>query len=127
MVPPWASTTSAMADRCVPTTDATSRADIRSAIVENPRMSLNRTVTTSSCGSIGVSGWAARRSASCWGTNEASVFREAACSTTAAWSLLNSSNSGPPVAPSPARRPNSWVTCRSTASCVVPSSSAMAA
>jgi hypothetical protein len=105
---------------------AASRAGSRSAIVENPRMSLNNTVTTSSCGSIALSGCEARRSTICCGTNEASVVRAAACSTTAAWSRLNSSIN-PPPAPSPAIRRNSSVTRRSTASCVVPSSVAISA
>ena len=39
IMPPRASTTSAIAERCLPTTAATSRAGSRSAIVENPRMS----------------------------------------------------------------------------------------
>ena len=88
-----------------PTTAATSRASSRSAIVENPRMSENRTVTTTSCGSIGESGCAASRSASCCGTNDASVLREAVCSTTAACSRLNSSTRLEPPLPSPAIRP----------------------
>ena len=77
--------------RCRPTTEATSRASSRSAIVEKPRMSLNSTVTSTSCGSIAVSGCEARRSASCCGTKLASVLRDAVCSTTAACMRLNSS------------------------------------
>ncbi len=95
-----------MADRWRPTTEATSRAPSRSAIVEKPRMSLNSTVTSTSCGSIAVSGCAASRSASCWGTNDASVLRDAVCSTTAACMRLNSS-----TRPAPPRRPP----CRGTA------------
>ena len=126
IVPPWAATTSAIADRCRPTTEATSRASSRSAIVEKPRMSLNRTVTSTSCGSIAESGCEASRSASCWGTKLARVLRDAVCSTTAACSRLNSSTSAGRSSP-PAMPRNSSVTCRSTASCVVPSAAAISA
>ncbi len=87
-------------------------------------MSEKSTLTSTSCGSIAVSGCAASRSASCCGTNDASVLRDAVCSTTAAWSRLNSSSMLEP-APSPAIRRNSAVTCESTASSVVPSAAAI--
>ena len=59
----------------------------------------NRTVTSTSWGSIAVSGCAASRSASCCGTNDASVLRGLGLLDTAACSRLNSSTRlEPPLA-----------------------------
>ena len=90
IVPPCSTTTSAIAERCRPTTSAISRAGSRSAIVENPRMSLNRTVTSSSCWAIGRRRRRGGRRPAAGRTSGASRA-DASCSTTAACRRFSSS------------------------------------
>ena len=127
IVPPCAATTSAIAERCLPTTAATSRAGRRSAIVEKPRMSLNSTVTSTSCGSIAVFGCEASWSASCCGHERRErVARFGLFDDRRVQALELVDQAGAPP-PSPAIARNSSVTWRSTASWVVPSASAISA